>query len=1202
MRTNPPSAGARLIAWSFRREGIVALAIICVVSAWGDETRLPPLTGIEISPLDDDAIAYGTFQSHNQKVVSTERGIFVTHIRKSNTNYTAQQWRLSQSVDGGKSFTTLFEDTHATSAPALEADRDGNLFFCRPDFTDGNAYLYRLDPSRAGAQPQVSKLPGGAAGKYCLLLDEPRRQLYWFAHNNTFHVAALDGTVRTNLTLLTAGKTAVLQYPHLTLDADGTLFAGWTTSMPTGYLYRSVQAIKSPDAGQTWQSLAGRRLELPIIADDSGPSTQISKDSEFGVHTWLSAFMAKDAKLHLVYWAATRPERQWYIRYDQATGQRELETETIFASRRQEKPNDSGAFAARRTVRGSTLYFVSTIDERKRLACLASDDNGRTWYEYALSDRLFPYRVYSIGAARDLTRDGMIIGTFTDVAENAKTYYEDHSGHVYFFRIQAGLCRAGLREFSYQAGRARLAFGDVHGQPEQIRLRFADGSSGEWHPFAAQLDIPAKSEPQQYQLQGRLGVASPPQDLTHRPVPIYQVMAEKPADMMLNYFREQARPLPKNHTAPASLEQWEQRRVELRRQLWNSLGTFPLEDRPPLNARITGRIDHGDHVVEKVLYESLPGLYVTALAYVPKHLEGRAPAVICVNGHWPEAKATDLIQRRCLSLARMGVLAFCQDVIGTGERQAYDGSPPQWYHGFFRGAAPWLVDRSLLGYVMYECIRALDYVSTRPDVDPKRILCTGASGGGMQSMFFAALDDRLAGAVPVCYISSYQAHIGATACVCEAPFGVLRYADQWEILGLHAPRPLLCIGASRDTPVFLPKEMFATLERTKQIYRLYGAEDRVRGAEVDSKHDYNREMREHLYRHVAEHLLGKKDAAISEPDELPVEKDETLRVGLPSTTETVQSLTFRRAKELVAGFQVPETPAAWSGRRERILSALKTGIFGGFPDPSQCRRKLVSRVTYLDYPAEHWTLEPEPGVIVPAVLVLPAEASAQSKRPAVIVVDEDGKKSAFERGIVEALVSSGRVVLAIDCRGLGETAQTVPSIEYGPGTPEYNLSNYGLFIGRPIMAMWTFDVRCAADLLASRAEVDATRISIAGRGRGALAAVLAAGYDDRIHSVAAEEMLGSWVFNEEFRDLGLAYFIPRILTLADMPQLVACLAPRPVLIVNPVDGRRRRLAGGQAQGMNRFASSVYECLQSPNNLQQMEAGAPTAWIQKWVQM
>ena len=194
---------------------------------------------------------------------------------------------------------------------------------------------------------------------------------------------------------------------------------------------------------------------------------------------------------------------------------------------------------------------------------------------------------------------------------------------------------------------------------------------------------------------------------------------QKPENLMLNYFVRAANDLASRQRLPASREEWDRRRGELRNQLRETLGNFPWENRPPLDARITGKLDHGDHVVEKVLYESLPGLYVTALAYVPKNAQGRLPAVICVNGHWPDAKATELIQRRCMGLARMGVIAFCQDVIGTGERQAFAGSPPQYYHGFYRGATPRIVDRSLQGYVMFECIRALDYrhfatMSTRP--------------------------------------------------------------------------------------------------------------------------------------------------------------------------------------------------------------------------------------------------------------------------------------------------------------------------------------------------------------------------------------------------------------------------------------------------------------------------------------------------------
>jgi cephalosporin-C deacetylase-like acetyl esterase len=661
----------------------------------------------------------------------------------------------------------------------------------------------------------------------------------------------------------------------------------------------------------------------------------------------------------------------------------------------------------------------------------------------------------------------------------------------------------------------------------------------------------------------------------NRPASVHQVLSAKPQTMMLDYFTQLATGRPINQPLPKNKAEWMKRRAELRRQLWQSLGNFPREKRPPLNARITGTIDHGDHVVEKILYESLPGLYVTALAYVPKKIEGRAPVVICVNGHWSDSKATLIVQRRCMGLARMGVIAFCQDVIGTGERQAYDGSLPQSYHGFYRGATPRIVDRSLLGYVMYECMRALDYLLTRDDVDPKRILCTGASGGGKQSMYFPALDDRLAGGVPVCYVSSYQAHMGATACVGEIPTNILRYSNQWEVLALHAPRPLLCIAASRDVPVFLPRHVYATLEQTKRIYQLYDAAGSVRSAEVDSKHDYNQEMREILYSHVAEHFLRQPNRKISEPDDLPVEKEAKLRVGLPAKSETMQSLTYRRAKELAALHTSPKHAEDWAAQRKKSLPVLKTEIFGGFPDSARCRSKMIGKLNHNGYRVEHWTIETEPGVIVPAVLCLPGKNPSEAKRPAVLVVDEDGKQKAFERGLIDRLVAAGHVVLAIDYRGAGETAGTVPAILYGPGTPEYNLSNYGLFNGRPITGMRIFDVRCATDFLTTRPEVDAKQIALAGRGRGALVAMLSAAFDERIQNVATEELLSTWVFEDEFVKIGLAYMIPRILTIGDMEHLAALLRPRKLLILNPIDGRRRHLSAEETKQQFAFTESVY---------------------------
>jgi cephalosporin-C deacetylase-like acetyl esterase len=666
--------------------------------------------------------------------------------------------------------------------------------------------------------------------------------------------------------------------------------------------------------------------------------------------------------------------------------------------------------------------------------------------------------------------------------------------------------------------------------------------------------------------------------------PVHQVLDEKPENLMLNYFVGVVNDMASRQLVPATREDWDRRRGELRAKLRETLGNFPWDERPTIEARITGRIDHGDHVVEKVLYASLPGLYVTALAYVPKNASGRMPAVLCVNGHWTEAKATELIQRRCIGLARMGVIAFCQDVIGTGERQAFDGSPPQYYHGFFRGATPRIVDRTLQGYVMFECIRALDYLHTRDDVDSQHIMCTGTSGGGMQSMYFAALDDRLAGAVPVCYISSYEVHIGATACVCEVPPGILRYTNQWEILALHAPRPLLCIAASRDVPVFQPAPMLSTLEKTRSVYKLYDKEQHVTSAIVDSGHDYNKEMRELLYRHVARHLLGRPDDSITESDDLPVEPISALEVGLPTNTETMQSLTFRRAGELAGQIERPRDEGHWQTLKMDQQKRLRDDILGGFPETTQAKQTLQRKLDHNGHAIEQWTFEPEPGILVPAVLCLPQNGAANGKRPAVLVVDEVGKQAAFERGLVDELANQGCIVLAIDYRGAGETAGTVPAIEYGPGTPEYNLTNYSLFIGRPLAGARVVEIRCATDFLANREEVDADRIAVAGRGRGALSAILAASFDERLACVVADELLASWVFNEEFVGIDLAYMIPRILTVGDMPHLLAHVAPRPLWITNSVDGRRRAVPADDANRQLQYTAAVYDVTRASDKL------------------
>src|SRR5215510_2658572 len=242
----------------------VALALLCFSIVALGASNSPGLTRIELTCVDPQATGYGTFQSHNQKVVANKRGIFMTHIRTRNEPYTAQAWRLSWSRDGGRSFTTLYAETNATNPPVLETDLEDNLYLVGPDFLDGHAYLYRFLASDNYRTPVITRIPNGSAGKYSLMLDGARKQLYYFAHNNTFHRLALDGTVLSSTNLLALGKSAILQYPLLSLDTNGVLHAAWTSQAHGRYLYWDIHYLHSPDGGLTWRTMSSRPLSLPV--------------------------------------------------------------------------------------------------------------------------------------------------------------------------------------------------------------------------------------------------------------------------------------------------------------------------------------------------------------------------------------------------------------------------------------------------------------------------------------------------------------------------------------------------------------------------------------------------------------------------------------------------------------------------------------------------------------------------------------------------------------------------------------------------------------------------------------------------------------------------------------------------------------------------------------------------------------------------
>ena len=203
--------------------------------------------------------------------------------------------------------------------------------------------------------------------------------------------------------------------------------------------------------------------------------------------------------------------------------------------------------------------------------------------------------------------------------------------------------------------------------------------------------------------------------------------------------------------------------------------------------RSLGTLKRAGYRIEKVIFQSRPDVWVTANLYVPDPAKGKVPAVLVVHGHWAGARRDPVVQARCLGLVKLGFFVLAVDAFGAGER--YTEPAPRQLPRRALGSTLWPAGHTLLGMQVYDNRRAVDYLPTRPEVDGARLGITGASGGGNQTMYAGALDERFGAVVPVCSVGNYQAYLQAACCVCEVLPGALRFTEEGDVLGLVAPRP-----------------------------------------------------------------------------------------------------------------------------------------------------------------------------------------------------------------------------------------------------------------------------------------------------------------------------------------------------------------------------------------------------------------------------
>jgi len=604
------------------------------------------------------------------------------------------------------------------------------------------------------------------------------------------------------------------------------------------------------------------------------------------------------------------------------------------------------------------------------------------------------------------------------------------------------------------------------------------------------------------------------------------------------------------------------RQAYVRERILSAIGAFP--DRTPLNPRSVGILQREGYNIERIIFESQPGLFVTANLYLPTSGTPPFPGILVPLGHESGAKAHDAWQRLLVTFARNGFVALTYDPIGQGERiQLYDpdlkGSKAKdsTKEHTIVGIQCLLTGQNLARYTIWDAMRAVDYLQSRKEVDPNRIGCTGNSGGGTMTAYLSALDARITVAAPSCYITSWRQLLQTIgpqdAEQCMPPF-LLDGLDQPDFVEAFAPKPYLMLSAIRDFfPIAGARQSF---REARRIYGLLGADEKINMVEVDDGHGYSKPRRIAAYRWMSRWLMG-KEQDIVEPDIVP-EREDTLwctpsgQVSLQSEGETVFSLNLKRAERLLAQRKWPSGPEEISAFRDRIRNSV-VGLTAVQKTQAPTQVKRFGEVRRAGYRIERLIFESETGIPVPSLLFVPDQI--QGRNPAVLYVHEAGKSAeAGPGGEIEGLTRAGNIVMAIDMRGMGETAEAKDNwaSEFFPG---YDSAMKALLVGKTLVGLRVRDISCAMDVLSARAEVDPARIAGFGRGSAAVPLLHAAVLDDKFKSLTFAEMLVSYeavvrhrihrgVFENTVRGALEAY---------DLPDLVACLAPRAVVIVDARD-------------------------------------------------
>jgi len=660
----------------------------------------------------------------------------------------------------------------------------------------------------------------------------------------------------------------------------------------------------------------------------------------------------------------------------------------------------------------------------------------------------------------------------------------------------------------------------------------------------------------------------------HREDRQFRIETKGPLDQsnnIRNYLMRVAYEITENSLADIHcLKDWQKVRPQRYGQFLETMGLLDVPvngPRPPLNVKITGTIYKPGYRIEKLYYESLPGLYVPANLYIPDGITKPTPAILYVCGHADTQKVH--YQAHPRKLAQLGFVCLIIETIQWGEvRGEHWGCYARgWFQWYSRGYTPG-------GMELWNAMRALDLLCERPEVDADKLGVTGISGGGAQTWYLAAADPRIKAAAEVCGNSSLNSHIFQRSidmhCDCMMPINTYQ-RDYSDIGALIAPRPFMIAASDRDK-LNMIEAIRQVYKRTKKIYKLYGQSDNIVLVETPGIHSYHEISRTRIFSFFLKHLMGKdvppsavgdiddSDAAMLSAEELKVYVD-----GPPADdrTKTIQETFIKLAQPPVISSR-----EQLDDHRQKVLQFLREKTFGAFPkkpspldirwesrdeDSIPCGKNVYSFISEKDFRLKvDIRLIPKPSDPETVMLVLcdPDENYGDSERFA-------------------SRLKKNWNIAYFEARGVGETG-------WSPGLQRY-LRRAAAWTGRTIASMQVYDVLRCLEVLRTLPESKNQKIALAARGSMCAVALYAALLDGGITTVILQAPPATQNAPSRPDGRGEAIEMLNCLRITDLPQVAGLLLPTNLVFI------------GSVPDTYRWTADLYQKLGVPDAFQKVKS-------------